>query len=235
MKHFKISNLLGLAGLLALTLTLLVSHFPAPAAELAHLVPAVGSFYDAHLALLVGGAGIVACLPIVAIVEEDDCGSNPGGTNDLYVARKRDVLSIPAPGADKVTISTAIEMKPGKAFVKWDHAQDTGDLNHKSEGEAGNKSVSTDVNCYVPKGNPAIDSVIQSALNGEFIVIVVDGKGQQRIGGDLRRGLIFDHDYKSGKKGTDKNGSDFKFATTGMDHVPYYYTAAIPLVAASAV
>jgi hypothetical protein len=231
-KNFKVSNLLGIIGLLAVTLMLFVSNFPTASAELAHLVPAVGSFYDAHVALLVAGSSIVACLPIAAIVEEDDCGSNPGGTNELYVARKRDVESIPAPGADKVTISTPIVMKPGKAFVKWDHAQDTGDINHKSEGDPGNKSVSTDVNCYVPKGNPAIDSVVQSALNGEFIVIVVDGKGQQRIGGDLLRGLIFDHDYKSGKKGTDKNGSDFKFATTGMGHVPFYYTAAIPLVAA---
>lgn len=232
MKKNKISYALGIFSLLMAALMLSVHLFPAPAAELAHAVPYLGSVYDA-LVTVPAGVALAGCLPIVAITEDDDCGANPGGTNTLYVARKRDVLSIPEPGEDGVTISTAIQMKPGKAFVKWDFAEETGDINHKSEGDPGNKSVSTDVNTYVPRGVASVDSVINAAINGSFIVIVEDALGQKRIAGDLRKGMTFDHDYKSGKKGTDKNGTDFKFANTGFSHVPYYYTAAIPVVAAA--
>ena len=57
-----------------------------------------------------------------------------------------------------------------------------------------------------------------------------DSKGQLRMAGDKYRGVKFEHDYKSGKKGTDKNGTDFKFSGEGFTHVPYYYTGAIPLM-----
>lgn len=176
----------------------------------------------------------MSCLPVAEIVA-DDCGANPGGTNTLWVARKRHVKSIPEPTAGTVIISEPIVMEDGFGFVKWDHAQDTGEINHGSVGDPGNKSVKTDVNTYVPRGNPDVDAQVNAALNGEFIVIVEDGLGQKRIAGDKRRGMIFDHDYKSGKKGTDKNGTDFKFAAEGLSHVPYYYQAAIPVAAAVAV
>ena len=216
---------------LMLTLTMVFVHFfPAHAAVVAHAIPAVGHLFDAHVALAAGSSMTItgSCFSLASYTEEE-CGSNPGGTVNVYVANKRDVESIPEPDSNSVVVSKPIVMKPGKYFAHWPFAQDTGDINHKSDGEAGNKSITTDLNTYVPRGNPAIDKVINDALNSEQIVIVEDSLGQKRIGGDKRRGLIFDHDYKSGKKGGDKNGTDFKWAASGLGHVPYYYTASVPL------
>lgn len=168
------------------------------------------------------------CLPITDIVAED-CGANPGGTVDLYTIRRRNILTFPEPDEDGVTIATAIVPKPGEGFVKWEFATDTGELNHKTEGDAGNQSVSVDLSVYIPRGNATIDAVINAAINGDYVVIKRDSLGQLRVAGDRRRGVTFNYDYKSGKAGTDKNGSDFKFEGKGFSHVPYYYTAGIPL------
>ena len=161
----------------------------------------------------------------------DEC-PNPGGLTDLHVIRRRDLQTFPEPDADKVTVSTALVPKAGSGFVAWDFAQDTGEVNHKSSGELGTQSIAHELNVYVPRGSAATDAVIQSALNGDFVVIGRDSNGNYRIAGDKFRGVKFEHDYKSGKKGTDKNGTDFKFSGEGFTHVPYYYTAAIPMKAA---
>lgn len=170
------------------------------------------------------------CLPLDHIVEQD-CGANPGGTVDLYVMRRRDIQTFPEPEEEgDVVLTQPIVPKTGKGFVKWDHAADTGDVNHKSAGDLGNQSVSVEQNVYIPRGNPATDKVINSALNGDFVVISRDALGQLRVLGTKLRGVKFDYDYKGGKKGTDKNGTDFKFTGEGFGTVPYYYEAAIPML-----
>jgi hypothetical protein len=168
-------------------------------------------------------------LPVEAI-EIDEC-PNPGGLTDLHVMRRRDIDSFPEPDEDGVTMSKPIVPKVGCGFVPWAFANNTGEVNHKSGGDAGNKSVTHEVNTYVPRGSAVTDAVIQTAINGDFVVIGRDAQGNQRVAGDKFRGVIFDHDYKSGKGGNDKNGTDFKFSADGFTHVPFYYTAAIPLKA----
>ncbi|MDB5270240.1 MAG: hypothetical protein JWP58_3280 [Hymenobacter sp.] len=222
----KLFSALSMGVFLMALVMVAVTHFPGQAHELAAHVPHGPVF----LTWLVGsGISVMGCtiVPIEAIVL-DEC-PNPGGLTDLHVIRRRDIETFPAPGADGVTISTAIVPKADAGFVPWEFAQDTGEVNHSSGGDAGNKSIKHEVNTYVPRGSAETDAVIQSALNGDFVVIGRDSNGNLRIAGDKRRGVIFDHDYKSGKKGGDKNGTDFKFAGEGFTHVPYYYTAAIPL------
>jgi hypothetical protein len=210
-------------------LTLVSTVFPAQAHALASAVPHGADVLHFLVSNPNGVATACIVVPIAEIIL-DDC-PNPGGLTDLHVIRRRDILTFPAPGADKVTISTAIVPKPGCGFVKWEFAQDTGEVNHKSSGDAGNQSIAHDLGVYVPRGSAATDAVIQSALNGDFVVIGRDSNGNLRIAGDERRGVKFEHDYKSGKKGNDKNGTDFKFSGEGFTHVPFYYTAAIPLLA----
>ena len=178
----------------------------------------------------VGATGALKACTVIPIEEIilDDC-PNPGGLTDIHVIRRRDIETFPAPGADGVTISTAIVPKAGAGFVPWEFAQDTGEINHKSSGDAGTQSISQGIDVYVPRGSAATDAVIQSALNGDFVVAGRDSNGNVRLLGDKRRGVKFEHDYKSGKKGTDKNGTDFKFSGEGFTHVPYYYTATLPL------
>lgn len=166
-------------------------------------------------------------VPIEAI-ELDDC-PNPGGLTDLFAIRRRDIDVFPAVDTDGATISTAIVPKTGCKFVPWDFATDTGAVTHKSSGDAGNQSVSMEVATYVPRGDAKIDAVIQKALNGDFVVAGRDSNGNTRLIGDEFRGVKFKHDYNSGLKGTDKNGTAFKFGGEDYTHVPYYYTAALPV------
>jgi len=219
-------------GLFLMALLLLAtSLFPDQALALAQAVPHGADVLHALVGDAAAGGTMLGCVVVpIAEIILDDC-PNPGGLTDIHVIRRRDILTFPDPGADKVTISTAIVPKAGCGFVPWEFAQDSGEINHKSAGDAGNQSIAHDLNVYVPRGSATTDAVIQSALNGDFVVIGRDSNGNLRIAGDKRRGVKFEHDYKSGKKGNDKNGTDFKFSGEGFTHVPFYYTAAIPLKA----
>lgn len=219
------SALSAVAFLLALV-GMAINHFPDQAQAVAAVVPHGAAF----ITLMVGTSGSALACVIVPIAEivEDNC-PNPGGLTDIHVIRRRELETFPEPDADKVTISTALVPKLGCGFVPWAFAADTGEINHKSSGDAGNQSIAHDLAVYVPRGSAATDAVIQSALNGDFVVIGRDSNGNLRVAGDKRRGVKFEHDYKSGKKGNDKNGTDFKFSGEGFTHVPYYYKAAIPL------
>ncbi len=226
-------NFLRFALALSAILFLGASLFPEQAQALAHLVsPAYGPVV---LTALVGAAGVkLACviLPIEGMTL-DEC-PNAGGLTDLFVIRRRDIKTWPAVAADGVTLTGPIVPIDGSGFVKWDFASDTGEVNHKSSGDAGNQSVVQELNTNLPRGSAEVDAVIAKALNGDFILIGRDSNGNPRLAGDKNRGMKFDYDYKSGKKGTDKNGTDFKFAGEGFTHPPYYYTAAIPMKAAGA-
>jgi hypothetical protein len=215
-------------GLFCVALLMLVnSLFPETCHALAAHVPFGPQALDFMFSGTPGVATACVLVPIADIVL-DDC-PNPGGLTDLHVIRRKHIQTFPAPGPDGVTISTAIVPIADEGFVKWEFATDTGEVTHKSSGDAGNQSISHGIDVNVPRGSAATDSVIQAALNGDFVVAGRDSNGNQRILGDKSRGVKFEHDYKSGKKGTDKNGTDFKFTGEGFGHVPYYYTAAIPL------
>lgn len=222
-------TLLRVFAFLSLLLMVAATFFPHEALALAHAVAPEHGPALLAAATGIGSTSISACVivPLAEIVL-DDC-PNPGGLTDIHVIRRRDIEEFPEADADKVTISTPIVPKTGKKFVPWEFAQDTGEINHASSGDAGTQSIKQELNVYIPRGSAAVDAVIQSALNGDFVVAGRDSNGNLRIVGDARRGVKFEHDYKSGKKGTDKNGTDFKFSGEGFTHVPYYYTAALPV------
>lgn len=224
-------TLLRISAILCSLLLVAAFAFPHQAVALAHSVsPEHGTAVLAALTGIGSASGFaLGCTVIpLAAIEADDC-PNPGGLTDLHVIRRRDIDTFPTVDADGVTISAAIVPKTGKKFVPWTFAQDTGEINHKSSGDAGTQSIGHELNVYVPRGSAVIDAVIQSALNGDFVVAGRDSNGNVRILGDEFRGVKFEHDYKSGKKGTDKNGTDFKFSGEGFTHVPFYYTAALPV------
>jgi hypothetical protein len=224
-------TLLRIGAFLCTLLLVAAFAFPQEAMATAHAIsPEHGTAVLAALTGIGAASGMtLGCtvIPITAI-EVDEC-PNPGGLTDLHVIRRRDIEDFPEPDADGVTISKPIVPKTGAKFVPWAFAQNTGEINHASTGDAGNQSIGHNLNVYVPRGSAAIDSVIQSALNGDFVAAGRDSNGNLRLVGDYFRGVKFEHDYKSGKTGTDKNGTDFKFSNEGFKHVPYYYTAALPV------
>lgn len=222
-------NVLRIFGVLMLVLAIVGVACPNQALALAHAVsPEHGQHVLTGL-LGIGGPSSLACIiaPIDHI-ELDEC-PNAGGLTDLYAIRRREIDTFPAVAADGVTLSGAIVPKTGCGFAHWGFAADSGEVNHSSSGEVGNQSVKHEVNVYNPRGSAATDAVIQTAINGDFVVIGRDSNGNYRIAGDKFRGVKFEHDYKSGKKGTDKNGTDLKFSGEGFTHLPYYYPFAIPL------
>ena len=224
----KLLSVLSACTFLLALVGMAINHFPAQAQAVANCVPHGAAF----ITFLVGtGGSALACIvvPIGEIVE-DNC-PNPGGLTDIHVIRRREIKTFPEVDADGVTISTALVPEVGCGFVPWAFAQDSGEVNHKSGGDAGNQSISHELNVYVPRGSAKTDAIIQAALNGDFVVAGRDSNGNLRLVGDKRRGVKFEHDYKSGKKGSDKNGTDFKFSGEGFTHVPFYYTAALPMKA----
>ncbi|MGI4871237.1 MAG: hypothetical protein ACRYFX_08675 [Janthinobacterium lividum] len=222
-------NLLRFGAILSVLLVVASLFFPHEASALAHAISPAHSTVVLHTLKGVAVGLSFGCVQVpLAAIEHDDC-PNPGGLTDLHVIRRRDIDVFPAVDADGVTISTALVPKTGKKFVPWEFAQDTGEVTHKSSGDAGNQSIAHELSVYVPRGAAATDAVIQSALNGDFVVAGRDSNGNMRLCGDERRGVKFEHDYKSGKKGNDKNGTDFKFSGEGFTHVPFYYTAALPV------
>ena len=171
----------------------------------------------------------------VGSIEEDECGPNSGGIYDLYVIAKRDIQSFPPLKADSsVELVGNIVPKAGKAFAKWDFTEETGEINYKSTGENGSQAIEQSVAVSIPRSNPKIADVVNKALNGSYVVVVVDPAGQMQVGGSDKRGMTFNIDHKSGKKSLDKNGGDYTFAC-GIGHPPLFYTGTLPTVAAAPV
>jgi len=173
-----------------------------------------------------------ACVS-VANIKDDACGANTGGVYELYVIHKNDIKTFPGFIAESTSeLDGDIVLEAGKAWAKWDFAEDTGDINFKTEGDAGSQSVTQESNVYIPRINPLISNIINNALNGKYVIAVVDPNGQIMIGGSKVRPMKFEVDYKSGKKFNDKNGGDYKF-TVGTSHTPLFYTGALPVVGAA--
>jgi hypothetical protein len=175
--------------------------------------------------------GLGICVSVDHVPEGDDCGPNPGGIVDLYLIRRSDVDTFPPLAADGVTLTGNIVPKTGKGFARWALEMDKAELTHKSVGDPGSQSVEQELEIYISRGLASIDAVMQSCINGKFIVVAVDGLGQKRVGGNLLRPMSFSHDYKGGKKGADTNGTTVKF-NGGTGRIPAYYTGTLPLKAA---
>ena len=175
-----------------------------------------------------------ACFSVGSI-EEEECGPNSGGIYELYVIAKRDIGSFPPLKADStVELVGNIVPKDGKAWAKWDFSEETGEITYKSTGDAGSQAFEQALAVFIPGSTPKITDIVNKALNGSYVVAVVDPAGQIRIGGTDKRGMTFNIDHKSGKKSLDKNGGDYTFAC-GIGHPPLFYTGTLPLVAAPVV
>lgn len=222
------------SGLLMISALMLVAMaalaVPAPVFAAVGLQD-VHQFLALHLTVPGGGMVLGACVSVVGI-RSSTCGANTGGTTKLYVIAYEDVESIPAVGADGVTITGDIVPKAGKTFVEWEFAQDTGEIKFKASGDIGSQAYEVTKELYIPTYTPAIGAVLNSALNRRFIIIFEDGNGQMAVGGDMRRPMTLEQDYGSGKKFNDKNGTALVFKC-GSSHIPYFYEGAVPLAPAA--
>jgi len=206
----------------------LIAVFAAPHIDPLQFVSTETVAMVKHLGLVSGGSSMLGmCVSLGSI--KSKCGANPGGTTELYVINKVDVLTFPAVGPDGVTLSGPIVPKDGKGFAKWDFLQDTGDFNFKLSGDPGSQSFEHTIGAYIARFNPEIAAIYNGLPNSELIAIKVDGVGQKIVFGDLQRPLVPNLDYKSGKKFNEKNGAEFSL-TCGNSHVPYFHSGEIPVL-----
>ncbi len=181
----------------------------------------------------------MSCITVKNIAA-NECGSNPGGlSTTILVARKSDILSIPEPdpdpdGGDGLTISGDIVFKSvggvAKKWAEWEVETDMSELLSEVEGDR-SQSVKVDLDCYMPGGNAETDAELSRAINGKFVVLAKDKKGNWRLLGNLDVPLKLQQSYKSGKAGKDANGFDLKFMATGLLGHPPYYLGAIAIQA----
>lgn len=166
------------------------------------------------------------CDSLIAIAE--DCGLNPGGAKPYFlIAAKEDVETIPAATAE--VISTAITMVDTKVFVKWDLDPDSVEMKVKTEGEGLSKSISVEINAFLPRLTSAIQAAIKLAIGRQLIVVMVDAQGRKRLVGDTEKGCFCDFEANTGLKGVDKAGHVLKLMLSGLAHEPYHITSTIPV------
>lgn len=211
-------------GLLSVVLLLVSVAMVLPAGPFDAL-----GLHDLYVSLHPAGVSLAAA-PIIAGIKQSTFGANPGGTTKLFVIPFEDVESIPAPGPDGVTVATDIAPKAGKAFAEWEFAQDTGQITAKVTGDQGSQVYELEKKIYISTITPEIQAVLQACVNRRFIIVVVDGRGQKVIGGDLLRPMSLEQNQTTGAKFNDKSGTELTFKC-GSSHAPYFYTGAIPLQA----
>lgn len=182
-----------------------------------------------ELSLVLSASGVmVGCISVASIPEV--CGANVGGIMpEIYVISKEDVNAAFVVESDGITINTDIAPKSGKGWAKWDLPIDTPEFGSKGDGDPGSQVITQEINGFIPRMTKANSLIFQGALNTKLFVLVKHD-GVTRLLGDWNRPVSFTYDTKSGKKGKDKKGTDFKFMGEGYTHDPYFYTGVITTV-----
>jgi hypothetical protein len=214
-----------LASLLLVTMLLMLAGAP-PVVAVG--VAGAAGLYNTVAAEFFPQYSLLAVLPVGAIAEQR-YGANPGGTTELFVIDVYDLQTLTLPAADSIEVTADLVPVAGKAFAKWDFAQDKGSMSSGIKGEQGSQYVEQGVEAFIPRMTKEIAAVLQNCINRRFIVLKRDANGQVWIYGDKLRPCTFETDYKSGTKFTDVNGTTVKF-TAGTTHVPWLYSGDIPLV-----
>jgi hypothetical protein len=148
---------------------------------------------------------------IIALSGKDNLGS----ILELQVARKADIVSIPAP-IDGV-IYGDIEFEPGTGFVTWSFTQDTASVN--SDGKVSREGFSK-VNRLpfkIPKGRANLTAMFDRATEDELIVLYKEN-GKQKIFGTLEAPVKFTYSHKTGENLSDPNHYACSFYYEGPDN-----------------
>jgi hypothetical protein len=154
----------------------------------------------------------------------EEGSTNLGGTaGKVYYVPASHVQSIPAPGADGVTIDQPIVLKSGKRWASVYMTRDTGAVMDKPVGEMDGRSYENELEFFHPKVRAEVIKLQQLFTNGGFIFVVKDGNGIQRLIGSIDHpAYSIDGGGNAGKAPKDRNGVSFKFSAACATPAPIY-------------
>ncbi|MDI9872117.1 hypothetical protein [Flectobacillus roseus] len=144
---------------------------------------------------------------------------NPGGIRKVYVALAKDIVGVwPNIKTDFTDgeITVLPTMKTGKKFAVYECPDGTVDASHSYTGEPGYSSYKHMINFSLAGHNKELSKEVKKHENAGSVYIVEENDGQHCVVGSTDVPIFLKHDLKTGKKGSDKRGYDFKGEADGF-------------------
>ena len=146
--------------------------------------------------------------------------SNIGGLVKIQVARKADVINIPE-AVDGVIYGN-IEFQQGKGFITWYVADQSMEM--ISEGVDSRDGIvkNNQLPFVIAKDRAELKSVLDKALDDEFIVLYRDGNGKSKLLGSLSAPARFAYTHQSGTNRSARNSYNCRFYHEGNENLAFY-------------
>lgn len=158
-------------------------------------------------------------LQSVARLSQED---NLGGLLQLKVARKADISALPDPIGG--TIYGDIIFVGSAGWVSWDVTL-TPRLQSNEQLAPEGDNVSKNIEFIIAKDRPGLRHMLTLMKRDEFVVLVKDGSGRQKVVGMPYAPLQFTFRHDTGQIG-DRNQYACKFYYDGPDN-EYFYAGAV--------
>ena len=158
---------------------------------------------------------------------------NMGGTaGKVYAIPASDVETIPAPGANSLTVATAIVCKSGQKFAEIYMTSETGEVKDTEVGERDGGSFETGLEWWSPAISDELLTLKSKFANGGFIFLIKDSNNIMRIVGSKDHPAYREPgEITTGKAPKDRRGASFKFKASSPTPA-LIYTGPVPLTAA---
>lgn len=147
-----------------------------------------------------------------------------GISQSMDIAEACDILTMPAVDADTNTISGDIVLKTGKQWFNWKIGGNA-EYNFNSIGSAGNQSFENVLTTFLPLVRDEISHLLNTVLNGEFIIRFSDVGGQYRLMGNEFSPAMINEGGVQGVVSGESNGTTITFGNKGL--IAYNYTGAV--------
>lgn len=145
---------------------------------------------------------------------------NLGGVLKIQLARKANIVSIPAPVGG--IIYGDIEFQEGFGWIEWDATLESLAVN---SGDKNTREGFVSVNGLpfrIPSDVPGRKAMLLKAAEDEFIVLFTDPAGRQKIFGLLESPVKFTFNHDTGKRLSDGSFFEGKFYYEGPDNLHFY-------------
>ncbi len=164
---------------------------------------------------------------------EDGSDNTAGIGQNIYVAKKVDIETLPTPQVDNsigdgslaqlVTISDNIVMKPGKGMIKVYCTLEKGSLQHESQGEMDGMSFMNKLKIFMPGSKAEVLGFIQWAKNSSLIILVPEIDGQVRmLGHENYPAKMINAPGGTGEKTADLKGTEINFQSARKGPAPIF-------------
>lgn len=164
---------------------------------------------------------------------EDGRNNTPGIQQNIYMALKRDIATIPKPiitdplligdqNASKlVTITDNIVMNSYKQFRKLYSTLEAGELRSALQGERDGKSFKAELETFMPGSKAEFFGFVSLIKNSTLLALIPDMDDQTYMLGDEKFGLqLINFQWGTGKGPSDRKGGTLTFDFNS--NVPLY-------------